>query len=67
MYDIELNIHKSPNRVRYSMNSFVISVGTFYSPLEEKALEVAKNIGKIYVDMGETNTYIQKAINKKRR
>lgn len=67
LYDIELNIHKSPNRVRYSMNSFVISVGTFYSPLEEKALEVAKNIGKIYVDMGETNTYIQKAINKKRR
>lgn len=74
LYDIELNIHKSTNRVRYSMNNFVISAGTFYSPLEEKALEVAKNIGKIHVDMGETNcktplaiTYIQKAINKKRR
>lgn len=74
LYDIELNIHKSANRVRYSMNNFVITVGIFYEPLREKALKVAKNIGEIYVDMGETSCktplatkYIQKAIEKTKR
>ena len=71
LYNIELNIHESANRVRYSMNNFIIAVGTFYEPLEKQALEVAKNIGEIYVDMGEISckislatTYIQKAIDK---
>lgn len=71
LYNIKLNIHNSANRTRYSMNNFVISVGSFYKPLQKEALEVAKNIGKIYVDMGETNCktplatkYIQKAISK---
>lgn len=54
LHYIELNIHKSANRTRYSMNNFVIAVGIFYKPLQEQAFEVAKNIGKIYVDMGET-------------
>ena len=70
--NIKFNIHKSANRVRYSMNNFVIAVGTFYHPLQEQALEVAKSIGEIYVDMGETNCkaplatqYIKKNITKK--
>lgn len=73
LHNIELNIHKRDNRARYSMNNFVISVGTFYKPLQQEAYEVAKNIGKIYVDMGETSCktplaikYIQKAIEKKK-
>ena len=72
LYNIELNIHKSANRVRYSMNNFVITVGIFYKPLEEQALEVAKSIGKVHVEMGKTScktplatTYIQKAIDKR--
>lgn len=55
------------------MNQFVIAIGSFYTPLEEQALEVAKNIGQVYVDMGETScktplatTYIQKAIDKRK-
>lgn len=71
LYNIKLNIHNSANRTRYSMNNFVIALGSFYKPLQKEALEVAKNIGKIYVDMGETNCktplatkYIQKAISK---
>ena len=71
LYNIELNILKSDNRVRYSMNEFIIAVGIFYTPLQKQALEVAKNIGEIYVDMGETNCktplaakYIQKGIEK---
>ena len=72
LYHVESNIHKSANRVRYSMNQFVITVGSFYKPLEEQALEVAKSIGQIHVDMGKTScktplatTYIQKAIAKR--
>ena len=72
MYHVESNIHKSANRVRYSMNQFVITVGSFYKALEEQALEVAKSIGQIHVDMGKTScktplatTYIQKAIAKR--
>ena len=72
LFDIELNIHKSANRVRYSMNNFVIAVGIFYTPLQEQAFEVAKNIGEIYVDMGKTSCktplatkYIQNGIAKR--
>lgn len=72
LYSIELNICKSANRVRYSMNNFLIAVGIFYKPLQKQAFEVAKNIGEIQVDMGETScktplatAYIQKGIAKK--
>lgn len=71
LHKIQLNIHQSANRARYSMNNFVIAVGIFYTPLQTMALEVANNIGKINVDMGETNCktplatkYIQSAISK---
>lgn len=47
-------IHESPNRVRYAMNGFVISVGTFVPALSGKAKEVAKRIGKVSVYMGDT-------------
>ena len=51
---IELSIHQDMNRVRYTMNGFVISIGTYIEELSEKASEVAKKIGKIKVDMGGT-------------
>ena len=47
-------IHTEQNRVRYVMNSFVISVGGFVAPLYEDAIEVATNIGKVHVDVGQT-------------
>lgn len=71
--EIEKNIHFSPNRVRYAMNNFVIAVGTSYKPLHKEALETAKKIGKVFVDMGNTSCktplateYIQKAIQKQK-
>ncbi len=71
--EVEKNIHSSPNRVRYAMNNFVITVGISYKALHEEALEVANKIGKVYVDMGDTSCktpiateYIQKAIEKQR-
>ena len=68
---IEQNIHKAPNRVRYTMNGFVIAVGSYIKSLTERASEAAGNIGKVSVDMGGTackvplaKDYIQKVIDK---
>ena len=47
-------IHRAPNRVRYSMNSFVICVGTYVKPLVKQAKAAAKKIGAVAVDMGDT-------------
>ena len=47
-------IHTAPNRVRYTMNGFVISVGTYVQPLLNEAKVAAKKIGKVEVEMGET-------------
>jgi len=47
-------IHGSQNRVRHTMNNFVISVGSYVKPLSNRAREVAAAIGSVSVDMGDT-------------
>jgi hypothetical protein len=47
-------IHSSPNRVRYTMNGFVIGVGGYVKELTKHAIEIAKKIGDVYVDMRGT-------------
>ena len=47
-------IHQQPNRVRYTMNMFVISVGCYVKALTPLALEAGKKIGTTNVDMGDT-------------
>jgi hypothetical protein len=47
-------IHGAPNRVRYTMNGFVIAVGSYVRPLLERAKQVARSIGAVTVDMGDT-------------
>ena len=47
-------IHSAPNRVRYTMNGFVIGVAGFIKELTKEAIEVSKKIGDVYVDMGGT-------------
>lgn len=47
-------LHDQPNRVRYSMNAFVVSVGCYVKPLTAAALKTAKAVGPVTVDMGET-------------
>jgi histone H3/H4 len=47
-------IHGAPNRVRYTMNGFVIGVGSYIKELTKEAVEIAKKIGDVYVDMGGT-------------
>ena len=51
---VKTTIHSSPNRARYSMNSFITAVGISYPPLYDEAVAVAKEIGKVEVDMGKT-------------
>jgi 3-methyladenine DNA glycosylase AlkD len=61
-------IGSAQNRVRYTMNSFVISAGSYVKPVLKKAKAVAAEIGDVSVDMGETSckvplasAYISKA------
>jgi 3-methyladenine DNA glycosylase AlkD len=64
---IKKDIHGSLNRVRHTMNGFVIAVGSHVPALTKKAKEIAVSIGKVNVNMGDTAckvpdalTYIQK-------
>lgn len=51
---VEDELHDAPNRVRYCMNNFVIAVGGYVQPLTAEALAVGKRLGKVDVDMGDT-------------
>jgi hypothetical protein len=76
---VSKNIHDQPNRVRYTMNGFVIDVGRYVAHLTAKALEAADRLGLVEVDLGGTacevpgaREYIEKAqaggrIGKKRK
>lgn len=47
-------IHRAPNRVRYTMNGFVIATGCYVLPLREECLAVAAKTGKVKVEMNGT-------------
>lgn len=51
---VRTTIHSERNRVRYTMNTFVISVGAYVVQLTEEAKAVAAEIGKVQVDVGNT-------------
>ncbi|MCA9106861.1 MAG: DNA alkylation repair protein [Planctomycetales bacterium] len=51
---VATDIKTADNRVRYTMNGFVMSVGGYVAPLSKQALKIAKRIGKVEVDMGKT-------------
>jgi len=68
---VEKNIHQAKNRVRYTMNGFVIAIGSYIEDLTEKATEVSMKIGKVNVDVGGTackvplaTDYIQKVVDR---
>ncbi|MGR3762869.1 DNA alkylation repair protein [Rossellomorea sp. NS-SX7] len=67
------SVHDERNRVRYVMNGFVISVGSYVPALHEEAMDIAESIGKVHVDVGNTAckvplaaTYIKKMAEKDR-
>jgi 3-methyladenine DNA glycosylase AlkD len=55
-------VHQQANRVKYTMNCFLISVGAYYLPLNEEAKKVAKAIGKVSVNMGGTACKVPEVI-----
>jgi len=55
-------IHSSQNRVRYTMNGFVIACGAYIPELEKPAGEVAQKVGKVRVDMGNTACKVPDAL-----
>ncbi len=70
---VEKNIHTAPNRVRYTMNGFVIAIGTYVKALTEKAKATGGKIGVVSVNMNGTackvplaTAYIDKVIDKGR-
>lgn len=65
---VEREIKGAQNRVRQTMNGFVIAVGSYVKPLLKQAKATARVVGKVSVDMGETEckvpdamAYIEKA------
>jgi 3-methyladenine DNA glycosylase AlkD len=54
LHKVEKGIHTAPNRVRYTMNNFVIHVGTYVQPLLKQAKATAQKVGAVQVDVGET-------------
>jgi 3-methyladenine DNA glycosylase AlkD len=55
-------IHAAPNRVRYTMIGFVIAVGCYVPALAAKAKGVARAVGTVEVDMGETACRVPDAV-----
>jgi 3-methyladenine DNA glycosylase AlkD len=51
---VEKQIKKAPNRVKYTMNGFLTAAGQCVAPLTDAALAVADKVGKVEVDMGDT-------------
>ncbi|MGQ0601310.1 MAG: DNA alkylation repair protein [Anaerolineales bacterium] len=71
---IEQDIHHRKNRTRYAMNNALIAIGTRTATLQKRALAVARAIGQVEVDHGQTNcktpdalTYIPKAFAHRQR
>jgi len=60
-------LKSSPNCVRYTMNGFVISCGTYVAALGDKAIATARKVGPVEVEMAgackvpEAESYILKS------
>jgi len=52
--EVKAGVHDAQNRVRMTMNAFVIAVGSYVPALSKEAKAVARAIGKVQVDLGDT-------------
>src|SRR6266403_2473445 len=52
------DIKTAANRVRYTMNGFLIAFGSYVKPLSKQAKAAAKQIGTVTVDLGDTDCKI---------
>jgi len=51
---VQQTIHQQPNRVRATMNSFVIAVGSYVPALTVEAEEIGRKIGPVTIDVGRS-------------
>lgn len=58
---IEKNIHTAHNRVRYTMNNFLMACGQCVVGMYEPSLKVAKKIGEVKVNVGNTACKVHNA------
>jgi 3-methyladenine DNA glycosylase AlkD len=56
------NIHTADNRVRQTMNGFLIAVGTYVTALTDDAIATAKKIGVVTIDTNGTKCKVPGAI-----
>lgn len=70
--EIETTLHERPDRIRHAMNNALIAIGVRSPRLEKRARAVAKAIGKVEVDHGDTScktpdatAYIERTLAKK--
>ena len=59
---IEKEIDSAANRVRYTMNGFLIAVGAYVKPLTKQAKATARKLGKVSVDMHGTSCKVPVAL-----
>lgn len=55
-------IHTAGNRVRYTMNNFMICTGVYVAALHKEAIEAARKAGVVTVDMNGTACKVPDAI-----
>ena len=51
----------APDDVRSAMNGFMIAVGTYVSPLGDRAIATARKVGRVEIDMGDTACKVPEA------
>ena len=56
--EVEAGIGTAKNRVKSTMNRFVISVGSYVKPLYAQAMATGKRLGAVAVDVGDTDCKI---------
>ena len=51
---VATKIHTSPDRIKYTMNSFIISTGCYVAALSDTAKKITKEIGVVTINIGDT-------------
>lgn len=51
----------APDEVRSAMNGFIIAAGTYVAPLGAKAIATARKVGRVEIDVGDTDCKVPQA------
>jgi 3-methyladenine DNA glycosylase AlkD len=55
---VQKTIHLAPDMVRYWMNSFIISAGSYVKTLTDPAIQIGEAIGPVTADLGDNDCQI---------